>query len=107
MLYHAAPMVLMHNSVQLQLAFWCAAALQSHSVCRVLFLVTCPMLQAFQCSEQAVTLCKDGWFCPETEPSGVSKMRNPKEPSVDQPIIVVSKYRTAVLFVVHGAMFIW
>lgn len=51
----------------------------------------CGYLQAFQCSEQAVTLCKDGWFCPETEPSGVSKMRNPKEPSVTQPLIVVSE----------------
>jgi hypothetical protein len=48
-------------------------------------------LQAFQLSEQAVTLYKDGWFCPETEPSGVSKMQNPKEPSVTEPIIVVSE----------------
>lgn len=49
------------------------------------------LLQAFQCSEQAVKLYKDGWFCAETEPSGVSKMKNPKEPSVTEPIIVVSK----------------
>ena len=49
------------------------------------------VLQAFQLSEQAVTLYKDGWFCPETEPSGVSKMQNPKEPSVTEPIIVVSE----------------
>lgn len=62
-----------------------------HAVsCRALPCV-CGCLQAFQCSEQAVTLCKDGWFCPETEPSGVSKMRNPKEPSVTQPLIVVSE----------------
>jgi hypothetical protein len=59
--------------------------------CLSLPLAMCCCLQAFQCSEQAVTLCKDGWFCPETEPSGVSKMRNPKEPSVEQPLIVVSE----------------
>lgn len=51
-------------------------------------------LQAFQLSEQAVTLFKDGWFCPESEPSGVSKMQNPKEAKVEQPLIVVSEYRT-------------
>jgi hypothetical protein len=48
-------------------------------------------LQAFQCSEQAVQLCKDGWFKPETEPSGISKMQNPKEPNVEQAVIVASE----------------
>jgi hypothetical protein len=48
-------------------------------------------LQAFQCSEQAVQLCKDGWFKPETEPSGISKMQNPKEPNVEQAVIVAGK----------------
>ncbi|KAF6262215.1 NPL4 family-domain-containing protein [Scenedesmus sp. NREL 46B-D3] len=47
--------------------------------------------EAFQCSEQAVQLCKDGWFVPETEPSGISKMQNPKEPKVEQAVIVASK----------------
>eukprot|EP00882_Tetradesmus_deserticola_P019503 GHRQ01020994.1.p1 GENE.GHRQ01020994.1~~GHRQ01020994.1.p1 ORF type:complete len:182 (+),score=78.20 GHRQ01020994.1:3-548(+) len=47
--------------------------------------------EAFQCSEQAVQLYKDGWFVPETEPSGVSKMQNPKEPNVEQAVIVASK----------------
>jgi hypothetical protein len=53
--------------------------------------VLAPNLQAFQCSEQAVSLCKDSWFCPEEKPSGISKMRNPKEPSVTKPLIVVSE----------------
>lgn len=47
--------------------------------------------EAFQCSEQAVQLYKDGWFVPESEPSGISKMRNPKEPNVEQAVIVASK----------------
>lgn len=47
--------------------------------------------EAFQCSEQAVTLAKEGWFAPEEAPSGVSKMRNPKEPGVEQAIIVAGK----------------
>lgn len=49
------------------------------------------LLQAFQCSEQAVQLYKDGWFAPEEEPSGVSKMRNPKEPDVQEAVIVASE----------------
>eukprot|EP00879_Flechtneria_rotunda_P015340 GHRR01016036.1.p1 GENE.GHRR01016036.1~~GHRR01016036.1.p1 ORF type:complete len:378 (+),score=128.22 GHRR01016036.1:953-2086(+) len=47
--------------------------------------------EAFQCSEQAVQLAKDGWFQQEQEPSGVSKMKNPKEPGVEQAIIVAGK----------------
>jgi hypothetical protein len=50
------------------------------------------VVQAFQCSEQAVQLAKDGWFVPESEPSGVSKMRNPKEPNVEQAVIVASEW---------------
>eukprot|EP00878_Enallax_costatus_P008492 GHUV01008876.1.p1 GENE.GHUV01008876.1~~GHUV01008876.1.p1 ORF type:complete len:370 (+),score=103.71 GHUV01008876.1:1393-2502(+) len=48
--------------------------------------------EAFQCSEQAVQLCKDGWFLPpDGEPSGVSKMKNPKEPNLEEAIIVAGK----------------
>ena len=35
-------------------------------------------LQAFQVSDQAVRLARDGWFQPQEEPSGESKLRNPK-----------------------------
>jgi hypothetical protein len=49
------------------------------------------LLQAFQCSAQAVQLHSDGWFCSEDKPSGVSRMKNPKEPSVEQAVIVASK----------------
>jgi hypothetical protein len=68
--------------------FQLTALVRNHQV------VHCHCLQAFQLSEQAVTLFKDGWFCPESEPSGVSKMQNPKEPKVEQPLIVVSEYNT-------------
>lgn len=51
--------------------------------------ISCAVLQAFQCSEQAVQLYKDGWFLPPAdEPTGVSKMKNPKEPTLDEAIIV-------------------
>lgn len=53
----------------------------------------CVALQVFQCSEQTVQLHKDGWFVPEEEPSGISKMRNPKEPRLEWPIIVASEWQ--------------
>ena len=40
-------------------------------------------------------MAKDGWIVPLKEgeqPTGVSKMRNPKEPSVDQAVIVASEF---------------
>lgn len=36
--------------------------------------------QAFQVSDQAVRLLQDGWFQPQEQPSGESKLRNPKVP---------------------------
>ncbi|GAX72680.1 hypothetical protein CEUSTIGMA_g136.t1 [Chlamydomonas eustigma] len=50
--------------------------------------------EAFQCSEQCVMLAKEGWILPpkDGEPlTGVSKMCNPKEPGVEQAVIVASK----------------
>ncbi len=39
-----------------------------------------PAAQAFQVSDQAVRLLQDGWFQPQEQPSGESKLRNPKVP---------------------------
>ncbi|KAF8056357.1 NPL4-like protein 1 [Scenedesmus sp. PABB004] len=47
--------------------------------------------EAFQVSEQAVELARDGWFLPEAEPSGISRLANPKEPGLEQAIIVAGK----------------
>lgn len=41
-------------------------------------LCTMLLLQAFQVSDQAVRLVRDGWFQPQEQPSGESKLRNPK-----------------------------
>ena len=57
-------------------------------------------LSSLRCS-LAVTLslcrrmAKEGWIVPPKEgeqPTGVSKMCNPKEPGVDQAVIVASKF---------------
>jgi len=47
--------------------------------------------EVFQCSKQAVQLWKDGWFPPEERPAGVSKLRNPKHPDLEWPIMVAGK----------------
>lgn len=36
------------------------------------------LMQAFQVSDQVVRLLRDGWFQPQEQPSGESKLRNPK-----------------------------
>jgi hypothetical protein len=43
-----------------------------------MFTLCCLLLQAFQVSDQAVQLLRDGWFQPQDQPSGESKLRNPK-----------------------------
>lgn len=57
--------------------------------------------QAFQCTEQAVQLFKDGWFLPEEAPSAVSKMRNPKEPGLETPVIVVSEWHSYIYICIY------
>mmetsp|Transcript_20771 Transcript_20771/g.62557 ORF Transcript_20771/g.62557 Transcript_20771/m.62557 type:complete len:413 (-) Transcript_20771:823-2061(-) len=47
--------------------------------------------EAFQVSDQAVKLHKEGWFQPQDEPCGESKLRNPKEPNNPTPVIVAVK----------------
>uniref|UniRef100_A0A7S0S117 MPN domain-containing protein n=1 Tax=Chlamydomonas leiostraca TaxID=1034604 RepID=A0A7S0S117_9CHLO len=47
--------------------------------------------EAFQCSRQCVQLAKDGWLQAGDPPSGVTAMRNPKEPDLKDPVIVASK----------------
>lgn len=49
-------------------------------------------LEAFQCSDQAVKLWSEGWFKEIGEKaSGLSKMRNPKEPDVKAPVMISGK----------------
>ncbi|GAB4815563.1 hypothetical protein N2152v2_002609 [Parachlorella kessleri] len=47
--------------------------------------------EAFQVSDQCVKLNREGWFQPQAEPSGVSMMSNPKDPSDKAPVIVAGK----------------
>lgn len=47
--------------------------------------------EAFQVSRQAVKLYKEGWFQQQPEPSGSSKLRNPKDPKDETPVIVAGK----------------
>ncbi|DBA78069.1 hypothetical protein WJX79_008629 [Trebouxia sp. C0005] len=47
--------------------------------------------EAFQVSDQCVKLVKAGWFDVQKEPSGVSTLTNPKEPTQKQPVIVAGK----------------
>ncbi|KAA6426613.1 MAG: NPL4 1-like [Trebouxia sp. A1-2] len=42
-------------------------------------------------SDQCVKLVKAGWFDVQKEPSGVSTLTNPKEPTQKQPVIVAGK----------------
>lgn len=49
--------------------------------------------EAFQCSAQCLKLWKEGWICDEAEgPSGVAKMKNPKEPNLKEPVIVAGAF---------------
>ena len=49
-------------------------------------------LEAFQCSNQAVNLWKEGWFCkPGEEVSGESHLQNPNDPSVKLPVMISGK----------------
>ncbi|KFM24921.1 NPL4-like protein 2 [Auxenochlorella protothecoides] len=48
-------------------------------------------VEAFQVSRQCVKLWKEGWFQDQTEPSGVTTLRNPKEPGNATPVIVAGK----------------
>lgn len=49
-------------------------------------------LEAFQCSDQAVKLWSEGWFKDVGEAvSGSSKMQNPKEPDVKEPVMISGK----------------
>ena len=41
-------------------------------------------------------LWNDGWFQPEASPSGVSVLRNPKEPKNETPVIVAGKDQSEV-----------
>ncbi|CAL5226154.1 g8977 [Coccomyxa viridis] len=47
--------------------------------------------EAFQVSDQAVRLWQEGWFQSSAEPSGVSILRDPKEPKKERPVIVAGK----------------
>lgn len=49
--------------------------------------------EAFQCTDQAVQLAKEGWFKggPEAEASGALEMHNPKHPDFKDAIIVAGK----------------
>ena len=50
--------------------------------------------EAFQCSAQCVKLWREGWIHEmEGEPSGVSRMVNPKEPDNQAPVMIVSEWR--------------
>lgn len=51
-------------------------------------------LEAFQCSNQAVQLWKDGWFREpdkDAEISGVSNMKNPHDAEVKLPVMISGK----------------
>lgn len=52
--------------------------------------------EVFQTSEQCVRMWKDGWLAPETEPKGVTRIVNPKEPSVKEAAIVAGRSHAAV-----------
>ncbi|CAK0786439.1 hypothetical protein CVIRNUC_009652 [Coccomyxa viridis] len=47
--------------------------------------------EAFQVSDQAVRLWQEGWFQGSAQPSGVSVLRNPKEPKNERPVVVAGK----------------
>lgn len=47
--------------------------------------------EAFQVSDQCVKLVNDGWFDQQKDPSGVSTLTDPKEPTQKQPVIVAGK----------------
>ncbi|GLI70914.1 hypothetical protein VaNZ11_015942 [Volvox africanus] len=44
--------------------------------------------EAFQCSDLAVRLVREGWFVARDPVDGVSKMVNPKEPDMKQPVML-------------------
>ncbi|KAL3153175.1 hypothetical protein ABBQ38_011927 [Trebouxia sp. C0009 RCD-2024] len=47
--------------------------------------------EAFQVSDQCARMVKAGWFDQQKEPSGVSTLTDPKEPTHKQPVIVAGK----------------
>ncbi|GFR49916.1 hypothetical protein Agub_g12024 [Astrephomene gubernaculifera] len=47
--------------------------------------------EAFQCSDLAVRLAREGWVVPRDPVDGVSRMVNPKEPDVKQPVMLNGK----------------
>jgi hypothetical protein len=47
--------------------------------------------EAFQCSDITVKLQKDGWLQEGKTPNNVTKLQNPKEPDVKDPVIVAGK----------------
>eukprot|EP00892_Ulva_mutabilis_P011724 jgi/Ulvmu1/8924/UM005_0015.1 len=49
-------------------------------------------LEAFQCSDQAVKLWSEGWFQDVGDKvSGLSRMKNPKEPDIQAPVMISGK----------------
>ncbi len=53
--------------------------------------------EAFQCSDQCVTLTREGWLQDEgEEPSGVTKMQNPQHKDVREAVIVAGGWRGVV-----------
>ncbi|KAG2443114.1 hypothetical protein HYH02_009527 [Chlamydomonas schloesseri] len=47
--------------------------------------------EAFQCSDLAVRLVREGWVTPRDPVDGVSRMVNPKEPEVKDPVMINGK----------------
>ncbi|KXZ49382.1 hypothetical protein GPECTOR_21g608 [Gonium pectorale] len=47
--------------------------------------------EAFQCSDLAVRLVREGWVHPRDPVDGVSRMVNPKEPDAKQPVMLNGK----------------
>ncbi|KAG2487432.1 hypothetical protein HYH03_013999 [Edaphochlamys debaryana] len=47
--------------------------------------------EAFQCSDLAVRLCREGWLSPRDPVDGVTKLTNPKDPSIKMPAMLNSK----------------
>ncbi|KAK2076952.1 hypothetical protein QBZ16_005180 [Prototheca wickerhamii] len=48
-------------------------------------------VEAFQVSRQCVKLWREGWFQEQAEPSGLSTLRDPKDPKNQTPVIVAGK----------------
>ncbi|GLC39288.1 hypothetical protein PLESTB_001573700 [Pleodorina starrii] len=47
--------------------------------------------EAFQCSDLAVRLVREGWVLPRDPVDGVSRMVNPKEPDMKEPVMLNNK----------------